>query len=475
MTASPRTTSESVAVFDLGKTNSKLFVFSADGKILGESRTKPVWINENGLRVLDDNHLFSWMQESLADAVTRYGVRRVTFSGHGCTFALIEGDRLAHAILDYEQELPDDLARGIDALIPPFDETFSPKLPLGLNYGRHILWLEERDPALLKRADAILAYPQFWVWRFSGCKVSEVSYLGCHSHLWAPLKDDFSRLVNERNWRDKLPAFARAGAEVGSTVVSLTGGGEAEVAVHNGVHDSNASLYYYRSLGFADFTLVSTGTWVIILNTGCSLDFLDRKRDMLSNVTVDHQPTATIRFMGGREYDIASGGWASPVSMDAVAAVIAKQAFALPSFAAGGPFPDAEGSFAGPSVVGEEKAAAALLYIALMTDLSLDLIRSSNPIVIDGGLVKTGLYAGVLAALRPDQDVFTSANAEGSAFGAAALTFELMGIRPFVNDCQKAAPLIVQGLNGYRTAWRRMAADKQVNPATASQQKEMQA
>ena len=41
---------------------------------------------------------------------------------------------------------------------------------------------------MLRRADAILSYPQFWGWRLTGAKVSEVSYFGCHSHLWRPLE-----------------------------------------------------------------------------------------------------------------------------------------------------------------------------------------------------------------------------------------------------------------------------------------------
>ncbi|MGQ3293976.1 MAG: carbohydrate kinase, partial [Shinella sp.] len=378
-----------IAVFDLGKTNSKLFVVSTEGHVIDEARTRPIWHEQADLRVLDDAALFGWMKDELARVVAAHGVERIMFSGHGCTFALVAGDRLVHAILDYEQEPPVDIAARIDAMAPEFAETFSPPLPLGFNYGRHLLWLNERDSDLIGKADAILAYPQFWSWKFSGRTVSEVSYLGCHSNLWAPLQDDFSSLVERMDWRGRMPEFARAGDVIGMHAVTLEDGRSVEVAVHNGVHDSNAALYFYRSLGFTDFTLVSTGTWVIIFNPASPLERLDAARDMLANVTVDHQPVATIRFMGGREYDVASDGWVKPISPQAVAAVIAKRVFALPSFAPGGPISGHEGRLIGPAVEGEERAAAALLYVALMTDLSLDLIGSDNAIVIDGGLVKT--------------------------------------------------------------------------------------
>lgn len=453
-----------IAVFDLGKTNSKLFVISSEGKVIDEARTRPVWREEDDLHVLDDAALLAWMKGELARIVAGHGVDRIIFSGHGCTFALAAGDALAHPILDYEQEPPTEIAARIDAMAPDFRETFSPPLPLGFNYGRHLLWLDARKPGLLEKADAILAYPQFWSWTFSGRKVSEVSYLGCHSNLWAPLKDDFSSLVDKMGWRGKMPGFARAGAVIGTHAVTLGDGRTVEVAVHNGVHDSNAALYFYRSLGFTDFTLVSTGTWVIVFNSASPLEQLDQTRDMLANVTVDRQPIATIRFMGGREYDLASGGWTRPVREEALASVMAKRAFALPSFAAGGPVPGHAGHFSGPTVESEERAAAALLYVALMTDLSLDLIGSDNTIVIDGGLVKTGLYAAILAALRPAQTVHISANPEGSAFGAAALVFEDHGHNPFVNDCAVATPAALAELDAYRREWRRQVETMQAAP-----------
>jgi len=465
------TSANSVAVFDLGKTNSKLFVFGADGSIISETRSKPRWIDFDGIQVLDDNALFDWMAGALSEAVGTLSVGHVMVSGHGCTFALIKGGDLVHPILDYEQEPPKAIADRIDVLTPSFSETYSPKLPLGFNYGRHMLWLESAKPRLFEEAEAILAYPQYWSWKFSGRTASEVSYIGCHSHLWAPLKHDFSSLVDHRGWGGKFPTFLRAGTAIGTWHGPEAG--SAPVAVHNGVHDSNSALFYYRSIGFEDFTLVSTGTWVVIFNPDCPLEALDEQRDMLANVTVDGTPVPTIRFMGGREYDMASGGWSKKISLEALARVIAKGVFALPSFASGGPMQGDEGRFVGPSVEGEERAAAALLYVVMMTNLSLDLIRSKNPIVIDGGLVKSGVFAELLAQLRPSQPIHTSATAEGSAFGAAALVFDTIGQHPFRNETTRANSLDLFGLEAYCEAWNRLAeTDK---PERAAPRRELNA
>ena len=239
----------------------------------------------------------------------------------------------------------------------------------------------------------ILTYPQYWTWRLSGALASEISFLGCHSHMWNPLAGRFSSLAVSRGWAQKFPPFAPAGALIGE---------RDGLGVHNGVHDSNAAFYYYRSLGFSHFTLISSGTWVIIFNPDCPLDRLDPARDMLANVTVDGEPVATIRFMGGREYDVISGQARQEVSAETLRRVIARGQMALPSFAAGGPFPAHAGRLVGPAPESAaERAAIATLYVAMMTAQSLDLVSSTGDIILDGGLALNGALCATLAALRP--------------------------------------------------------------------------
>jgi sugar (pentulose or hexulose) kinase len=447
-----------LAVFDLGKTNSKLFVFSPDGAILDERRTKPEWIEHRGRSVLDEARLFAWMREELAGAVERHGVARLTVSAHGCAFALVRGaGALQHPILDYEQEIPQAVAEKIDPILPDFSESYAPHLPLGFCIARQIAWLEQEEPRAFAGADAILCYPQYWVWRFTGRQVGEYSYLGAHTQLWAPLKRDYSSLVNRLGWRPKFPPLAPAGAVVGETAVRLADGTERRVVVHNGVHDSNAALAYYRMTGLHDFTIVSTGTWVILINLACPLTALDAGRDMICNVTVNGEPAPSLRFMGGREYDLISGGWNEPITQAAVECVMARGVFALPSWTAGGPFPEIEGRIVGGEVEGEERAAVAALYVLMMTDLSLDLMRSANRIVVDGGLAKIDLYTAMLAQLRPAQAILRSAMSEGSATGAAALAFKALGLNPFHDETESVAASRIAGLEAYRDRWRELA------------------
>lgn len=446
-----------LAVFDLGKTNSKLFVFAPDGSLLAERRTRPVWHEYKDRKVLDADALHAWMTEALGKAVAEHGVERMIVSAHGCAFSLVRGSELLHPILDYEQEIPAPVAARIDPLLPDFSETFTPHMGLGFSLARQIYWLEAEEPERFARADAVLCYPQYWVWRLTGRRVSEFSYIGAHNQLWAPLRRDFSSLVDLMGWRHLFPPILAAGSVVGDAHVTLPNGEERAVAVHNGVHDSNAALAYYRMTGLSHFTLVSTGTWVIIINLDCPLTALDGERDMLANVTVKGEPASTLRFMGGREFDLISGGWTKPISQSAVETVIARGIFALPSWGPDGPFPHQRGTIVGEPAAGEERAAVACLYVAMMTDVSLDLIRSDNLLIVDGGLAKIDIYVAMLAQLRPSQRVTRSSMSEGSATGAAALAFGAIGLTPFRDETSAVEAGAIAGLDAYRTRWRELA------------------
>jgi sugar (pentulose or hexulose) kinase len=440
-----------LAVLDFGKTNSKLFVFSQDGRMLDERRTQPKWARKDGFSVLDEAELHDWALGAVTDAVENHGVEGVMVSGHGCTFALVDDATLTHPILDYEQEPPAEIAARIDRSIPDFAETFSPRLPLGFNYGRHMLWLQEVDPDAFAAAKSILGYPQYWSWRLGGRAACEVSYLGCHSHLWAPRKRDFSSLVDAQGWRGRMPAFERAGTVIGERRLA---GAARPIAIHNGVHDSNAALHAYRRQDLGPLTVVSTGTWVIVLNPDCPLEVLDRERDMLVNVDVDGGPVPTIRFMGGREFAVISDGWQGAIPHGSIQQAIDAGIMALPSFAPGGPMPDSAGRLVGRTPDAGERAAAALLYVALMVDLCLDLIHSQTTVIVDGGLNAGGLLAGLIAQLRPGQAFLQGASLEGSATGAAALAFESVG-REFAAEAPEAVYAAgFGGLAGYRDAWR---------------------
>ena len=130
---------------------------------------------------------------------------------------------------------------------------------------------------------------------------------------------------------------------------------------------------------------------------------------------------------------------------------------ALPSFAkGGGPFQDKEGRLLeADGLSALERAALATLYVALVTDIMLDMLGASGDLVIDGPLASNPLFGPVISTFRPASPVRLADSSTGPASGGLALA---MGAeRQAMNDEEKfvGQPLAIEGLLAYRRAWRK--------------------
>ena len=193
---------------------------------------------------------------------------------------------------------------------PPFSETLSPRLPGGLNLGAQIFWQERRFPDAFAAATCYVNYPQYWAWRLSGVAATEMCSMGAHSDLWNPRTLTWSSMVGA----------ARLGGEDGAASLRLRPLGRsgrrwrdgsasnAATPVLCGIHDSSASLLPHLKERQPPFTVVSTGTWVILFAVGGDIENLDPERDTLANVSAFGDPVPVGRFMGGREFDLLTGG-----------------------------------------------------------------------------------------------------------------------------------------------------------------------
>ena len=220
-----------------------------------------------------------------------------------------------------------------------------------------------------------------------------------------------------------------------------------------GVHDSNASLVPHLRARDKPFTLVSTGTWAIVMAVG-GAGTLDERADMLANVDVTGAPIASARFMAGREFVALAGDSPPRVGEADVAALVASGAMASPSFSdQGGPFAGRRGEILGaPPAGARARAALATLYVALMTDLLIDRLGAAGPVVIEGGFARDGAFAACLAALAPARTVEVAGDAAGAAEGAADLARWGEPARP--RPLAPAPAWRVPGLDAYRARWR---------------------
>ncbi len=375
-----------IIVLDVGKTLSKLSRWSPDGALLDKVTRPNAKVEMDGISVLDADGIGAWLTEMLRDWAKHGTVSAIIPVGHGAGVAAIRDGQLAFPPLDYEQAIPEEVMAAYRGQRDPFAENGSPALPMGLNIGAQLHWLEHRhceqseaiQPSapldcraaakpqfILSACKAVeglamtggatlLPWAQYWSWFLSGVASTEVTSLGCHSDLWNPASGTFSTLAKRRGWASQFAPLAEAGDVIG-TLKPEFGLGD-PVNVHCGLHDSNAALIAAR--GFPEIdgreaTVLSTGTWFIAMRSPqapLDLSALPEARDCLVNVDAYGQPVPSARFMGGREVELLGSridlAEDQAAMLKALPRVLASGSMILPSFAPDcGPFPDRAGEW----------------------------------------------------------------------------------------------------------------------------------
>lgn len=445
-----------IAVIDIGKTNAKLAL--VDGKTLAElavvTRPNTVLPGPPWPHFDLDGH-WDFFLRNLAAFHETHGIDAISVTTHGASGVLLEaGGALAAPMLDYEHAGPDSLAEAYNRIRPPFDETGSPRLPMGLNLGAQFHWQFATQPGLLDRVAHVLTYPQYWGWRLTGEMASDVTSLGCHTDLWNPWQGEFSPLVERLGLAGKIAPGRRSNdvlGQVRADVAEATGLSP-DTPVACGIHDSNASLYPYVLGRRSPFAVVSTGTWVVSMAVGGERDDLDPSRDTLVNVNALGNPVPSARFMGGREFDvIRAGSEAIPDETDR-ASVLREGLMLLPAVEPGsGPFPNRKMRWTANPATEGQRLVALSFYLALMTEVSLDLIGARGPVIVEGPFARNPLYLQMLAATCP-AGVEIATSSTGTSAGAAMLC---IGAAPSPSTREIPRPADQPMLADYAALWRR--------------------
>jgi sugar (pentulose or hexulose) kinase len=443
-----------IAVIDIGKTNAKVVLIDSYTQKAIVSLGMPNTVRRDGFYPhADVDALWAFICRGLQQLGADYGVDGISITTHGASGVLLAGDHLALPIIDYEFDGPEQLAADYAAVRPAFAETLSPKLPNGLNIGAQLFWQARTFPDDFARVTAILTYAQYWAFRLTGVLASEVTSLGCHSDLWAPDRGDFSSLVDAMGWRHLFPPIRPAASVLGTLLpdVAKATGLSPNTPVTCGIHDSNASLLPHLGRQETPFTIISTGTWSIVMTVGGRTDLLDPARDSLANVDAFGRPVPTARFMGGREFDLLVPHIQEPTPQD-IAHVITHDIQALPSFVPGvGPFGSQEGRWTcdPDSLTAGQRTAAASLYLALVARACLDLCGLGRSITLEGPLARNQLFGATLARLK-GVPVHASGDSTGTSLGASLL---FGSGRPGADLGAPIAALVVDGFDAYVEAW----------------------
>lgn len=414
-----------VAVIDIGKTNAKLAL--VDMATLSEIavRKMPNAVLQNGpYPHYNVEALWRFILQGLSDLQRNHDVDAISVTTHGACAALIdEAGNLALPVLDYEYDGFGAVAALYGAERPPFAETGSPHLPMGLNLGAQIFWQQKTFSEAFAKTSKILMCPQYWSYRLTGVASSEVTSLGCHTDLWSPTTNDYSSLVDKMGWRKLMAPLWSATKPLGRITpeIARATGLNPETPVACGIHDSNASLVPHLLAHAKPFTVISTGTWVISMAIGGVPPELDEHRDTLVNINAFAEPVPSARFMGGREFQLIMGDDHPSVTPEDVASVLSKGIFLLPSIVEGsGPFAKSKSRWVGnPSPA--EREVAASFYLGLMTATCLRLINGEGDIIVEGPFASNNDFLDMLSAAT-GLSTTTSQNATtGTTIGASLL------------------------------------------------------
>ena len=416
-----------IAVIDIGKTNAKLALVSVDQleEIAVITRPNTVLPGPPWTHFDIDGH-WQFLKAGLREFHAKYGIEAITTTTHGACCALLDAEgALVAPILDYEHTGPDTLASDYDQLRPAFENTGSPRLPMGLNLGAQLHWMFATDPSLKARVAQIVTYPQFWGHMLTGNGAVDVTSLGCHTDLWNPLKSAFSDLPKTLGIETLFAPVRKPSDMLGYILpeIAQETGLPETTPVYCGIHDSNASLYAKLADTPAPFSVVSTGTWVITMAVGGSKPTLDSARDTLINVNAFGDPVPSARFMGGREHDILiSGQYAEPTDQD-IKSVLADGVMLMPSVVQdSGPFQGQALKWIGdePALGTGRRTVAVALYLALMIDQQLSMLGHQGAIHVEGPFTQNAILLQALAIFRKCP-IIRSNNATGTSIGAALL------------------------------------------------------
>ena len=405
-------------VLDIGKTNVKLtFVDSSNNKTIKFFTTKQKNIYRHGIKILNSNSIFEWALKKITYIGRKHNLDKFVCTAHGTSIALISyDDKELLACTDYEYKF-DKLFNNYKKIAPKFNESFSPFLENGLNIGQQIYYLYKRKQKLIKETKYILNYPQYIVWKLTSGFSSEISYVGCHTHLWDFKRNKLSSFVKKIKLEKKFPKIRKAWDTIGQRKI-----GESNLKIINGIHDSNASYLYFKNSDIKNFTLVSTGTWYIIFNQKTPLKNLNPSLDMLANIDVFGKPVPTMRFMGGREYDHLMGVFKISNKTRAIKNFSFHDYLIYPSYASGGGFSINKINIGFYEGLNKGQIYYLIcLYISFVINFCLNQMKSSNTIILDGPITKNITIMKILSSLRKKQIVLKNKREIGTTLGATNL------------------------------------------------------
>jgi sugar (pentulose or hexulose) kinase len=431
-----------IVVFDIGKTNKKVFVFDASYRILHEHTDHlPETSDDDGFPCEDIELLSRWVltqwKALLQD--TRWSVKAVNVSAYGASFVNLGSDgRPITPLYNYLKPLPPQTRDAFRRSYPEiWTSTASPDLD-NLNSGIQLFMIKRDKPDLFARIAVSLHLPQYISCLLTGRAFSELTSVGCHTAMW-----DFTTMGYHR-WINAEGLTGRQAELVPSNTVVEIRTEKDNIYSGIGLHDSSAALIPYLATQADPFCLLSTGTWSIALNpfNHSPLTAQELAQDCLCYLSYQGTPVKASRLFSGHFHDeqvklLAAHfnkreHYYKSISEDALSQHVATK-----------PARNLDLTFTPfePSDFTNYEAA----YVFLMEELITRQIKSTRMVLsegvrkifVDGGFSHNPLFMRLLAKAFPGYKVFAASVAQASALGAALAIRDSWKSAPFGSDLLK--------------------------------------
>ncbi len=399
-----------IAIFDIGKTNKKCFVFDEDYQIVFEkSEQLPETTDEDGDPCEDVNLLADWVWNTFLDILEdeRFMISGVNFTTYGASFVCVgENGKPVLPLYNYLKPFPENLKKQFfdtyDGAEKMSLETASPSLG-SLNSGLQLYRIKHQKPADFQKIRYALHLPQYIASLISGQYFSDITSIGCHTMLWDFQKNGYHEWVKREGLISKLaPIRDSDSAEWVPIPISL-GGNYHAFYVSVGLHDSSAALIPYLAYFHEPFVLISTGTWNISLNPFNTNPLTPEElaQDCLCYLTFQGKPVKASRLFAGYEHDQA-------VKRIAAQHGVSEDFYLTNQLSENWGLSESYLNFMRQLV---EKQA-----------VSTKLVLQNTPvrrIFVDGGFSKNEIFMNLLARAFPHAEVFAAEVAQATALGAA--------------------------------------------------------
>lgn len=410
-----------IAIFDIGRTNKKLFLFDEQYNIVFERSTTLDDIkDEDGDACENIDALRSFLSDSLNEILNKkkFFVKAINYSAYGASFVYIDENGNAIAPLySYLKKYPEHLHKKFYSTyggeVEFSHRTASPVLG-NLNSGLQLYRIEYEKPEIFQRIDCALHLPQYISFLITQKKVSDITSIGCHTGLWDFTKNNYHDwVIKERVEKKLTPLFPL------TETINVSYKGH-DLISGIGIHDSSAALIPYL-LNFKEpFVLISTGTWNITLNpfNQIPLTTTELRNDCLCYLSYKGTPVKAARFFAGHEHDeqvkILSTLFNKP--MDFYKSIkfdlsIVKNFSGTEKFLSG--YPEFENY--------EEAYHYLITQLIKRQSFSSEFVMTKNikRIFVDGGFSNNPIFMNLLASLYQDKEVYAATIAQSTALGAA--------------------------------------------------------